>query len=390
MEQTDIERLIAEELLGKKLDEDERRQLDEWLAENPAHGEWYAQIRNARFSSARYETYRHIDSDKAYENFLKKTHHHTTRWRRYVRAIAACLIPIFLVGGALWLKHNYTPKPQTVASSSTIVPGNTNAVLETADGESILLDNQTLARQPSITLNNSSVCTTTQGIKMMPEQAVARSTEKSGQNTLRTAKNGEFYITLEDGTVVHLNYNTTLRYPERFSSEERMVYLDGEAYFEVAKDPQRPFKVMTSNVTIRQYGTSFNVNTYSKRFTEVVLVEGSVGVFNGKNEYTMRPNERLRLDKSTSELSIKEVDVKPYIAWHKGRFIFDNESLGEIMETLSHWYDVDVVFDRPELRNLHFTGNMDRYGNLTPILKSISQTAELRIVLKNRTIYIYQ
>ena len=73
-----------------------------------------------------------------------------------------------------------------------------------------------------------------------------------------------------------------------------------------------------------------------------------------------------------------------------GRFIFDNESLGDIMETLSHWYDVDVVFDSPELRNLHFTGNMDRYGNLSSILKPISQTAELRIVLKNRTIYIYQ
>ena len=147
---------------------------------------------------------------------------------------------------------------------------------------------------------------------------------------------------------------------------------------------------MTADMTIRQYGTSFNVNTYSKRFTEVVLVEGSIGVLKEGEEYTMKPSERLRLDKATSELSVQTVDVEPYIAWHNGRFIFDNESLGDIMETLSHWYDVDVVFDSPELRNLHFTGNMDRYGNLSSILKPISQTAELRIVLKNRTIYIYQ
>ena len=84
------------------------------------------------------------------------------------------------------------------------------------------------------------------------------------------------------------------------------------------------------------------------------------------------------------------MDVKPYIAWHEGRFIFDNESLGDIMETLSHWYGVDVVFDEPTLRHLHFTGNMSRYDSLTPLLRSICQTVGLRIVIKNRTIYIYQ
>ena len=107
-------------------------------------------------------------------------------------------------------------------------------------------------------------------------------------------------------------------------------------------------------------------------------------------EYRLRPNERMRLDKTSARLSIRPVDVKPYIAWHEGRFIFDNESLGDIMETLSHWYGVDVVFDEPTLRYLHFTGNMSRYDSLTPLLRSICQTVGLRIVIKNRTIYIYQ
>ena len=152
----------------------------------------------------------------------------------------------------------------------------------------------------------------------------------------------------------------------------------------------RPFKVMTRDVTIRQYGTSFNVNTYSKHVTEVVLVSGSIGVQNEEEEYMLKPNDRMRMDSSSDRLSIEPVDVKPYVAWHEGRFVFDNESLGDIMETLSHWYAVDVVFDNPALRDLHFTGNMDRYGKLSPILRSISQTVGLRIVIKNRTIYIYQ
>ena len=386
MEQTDIEELIAEELLGNTLTEEERRQLEAWLEADPAHAEWYARIREARFSTSRYETYSHIDSYKAYEHFLKKTRR--TSWlKRYARTVAACLIPIFLIGGALWVNHYYKPvsKPATA-----VVPGGTRAVLETAAGESIMLDSDMLSRQPSISLANASVSTSARGIRLQPDTTVRYAVSPMGQNTLRTAENGEFFITLEDGTVVHLNYNTTLRYPEHFSSKERMVFLEGDAYFEVAKDADRPFKVMTADMTIRQYGTSFNVNTYSKRFTEVVLVEGSIGVLKEGEEYTMKPSERLRLDKATSELSVQTVDVEPYIAWHNGRFIFDNESLGDIMETLSHWYDVDVVFDSPELRNLHFTGNMDRYGNLSSILKPISQTAELRIVLKNRTIYIYQ
>ena len=95
-------------------------------------------------------------------------------------------------------------------------------------------------------------------------------------------------------------------------------------------------------------------------------------------------------NRTNKQISIEETDITPYIAWHQGRFIFNNESLGDIMETLSHWYDVKIVFDNPELKNLHFTGNMDRYGNLAPILKSISMIVGLRIEIKNKTIYIYQ
>ena len=123
--------------------------------------------------------------------------------------------------------------------------------------------------------------------------------------------------------------------------------------------------------------------------TDVVLVEGSISVLTGDEEYRLRPNERMRLDKTSARLPIRPVYVKPYIAWHEGRFIFDNESLGDIMEPLSHWYGVDVVFDEPNLRYLHFTGNMSRYDSLTPLLRSICQTVGLRIVIKNRFFFIY-
>lgn len=187
MEQTDIEELIAEELLGNTLTEEERRQLEAWLEADPAHAEWYARIREARFSTSRYETYSHIDSYKAYEHFLKKTRR--TSWlKRYARTVAACLIPIFLIGGALWVNHYYKPvsKPATA-----VVPGGTRAVLETAAGESIMLDSDMLSRQPSISLANASVSTSARGIRLQPDTTVRYAVSPMGQNTLRTAENGE-------------------------------------------------------------------------------------------------------------------------------------------------------------------------------------------------------
>lgn len=382
-----IEQLIAKELLGEKLSDEERRQLDVWLKASAAHRKQYAHIRQSHFSSTRYATYRQIDAGKAYRQFLYKTHR-TSRMKSYVRMAAACLIPLLLITGTIWLNH-YRKEP--VGQSAAIVPGSTRAVLQMADGDSIVLDGKTLT-QTAPPLADKAIQTSARGITLPPanRQMTTSTDTPSSQNVLRTTENGEFLITLEDGTTVHLNYNTTLRYPEHFSARERLVYLEGEAYFEVAKDARRPFKVMTRDVTIREYGTSFNVNTYSEELIEVVLVEGSIGILDGKKEHPLHPGERIRLNHMTEEINIDTVDVNMFIAWHEGRFIFDNRRLDDIMETLSHWYGVEVVFDKPELRGLHFTGNMDRYGNLTPILKAISQTVGLRITIKNRTIHINQ
>ena len=127
-------------------------------------------------------------------------------------------------------------------------------------------------------------------------------------NKLSTYDDSEFWMTFEDGTRVHLNYNTTLKYPPHFTSNSRTVYLDGEAYFEVAKDNKRPFRVVTANGVVRQYGTSFNVNTYMNGVTKVVLVDGSVSVLpNLGGEYKMKPGELAVLHAATQEVQISEV-----------------------------------------------------------------------------------
>ena len=384
MQKEHIEDIIAKEILGEELNSEELNALSEWLNQSSEHREHYNAIKIALFSARRYQTYKSIDADKAYRQFLK-VQEKPAKKNQFWKYIAACLIPIFIIGGTIMFQMQ-KEENQPVA----IVPGSTQATLQLADGQIISYDEQKLAEASTLPSSQSTITTTAKGICIEPYTPAANESKTKQHNVLKTASNGEFIITLEDGTVVHLNYNTVLHFPEHFASTERIVYLEGEAFFEVAEDAQRPFKVITRDMTIKEYGTSFNVNTYSEKQTEVVLVEGSIGVINNEKEYQMKPNERLCLNRTSQQISIEETDITPYIAWHQGRFIFNNESLGDIMETLSYWYDVKIVFDNPELKNLHFTGNMDRYGNLAPILKSISMIVGLRIEIKNKTIYIYQ
>ena len=151
-------------------------------------------------------------------------------------------------------------------------------------------------------------------------------------------------MTLEDGTRVHLNYNSTLRYPEHFTAHSRTVYLEGEAFFDVAPNSHRPFYVHTPNSTIREYGTSFNVNTMARKgVTQVALVEGSISVMakDGK-EYMMKPGQLACIQSHTDSISIVTTDIQPYISWNTGEFLFDGCQLSKLMEVLSCWYNMHV------------------------------------------------
>ena len=194
---------------------------------------------------------------------------------------------------------------------------------------------------------------------------------------------------LPDGTVVYLNSGSVLSYPMSYDQKERKVYLSGEAYFKVAQDT-RPFYVITDHGTIRQYGTEFNVNTFSPERTEVALVKGSISIIPTKSsqEQFIKPGQLAHIEQKNNNISIHNVDLTPYIAWNEGRLIFENRTLENIVEILEHWYNVDISFGTSELKQLRFTGNMDRYATISPILKAIARTTNLQIKIKGREILI--
>ena len=193
---------------------------------------------------------------------------------------------------------------------------------------------------------------------------------------ITTRHDKEFWLTLDDGTLVHLNYNTRLIYPEEFGRGDRNVILDGEAYFMVAKDKSRPFIVHTTNGDVKVYGTEFNVNT--SHSTSVVLVKGSVSVTpTGGREIMLKPGQQLTL--TDNQPSVTQVDTAPYVAWNEGKFFFEEWPLERIMQVIARWYGREVEFTTDEIKQQRYSGNFDRYEDIRPTMEAIETITGLKI-----------
>ena len=308
------------------------------------------------------------------------------RIRQVFKYVAIIMIP--LLGGIYWLqKEKNSMKPQLVAMESKIVPGEYKATLTTSGGETIVL---LPSKQEDIHVQEN--ITVTNGQTGIVYQNTAKAASVLQYNTLKTPRGGEYTITLSDGSRVYLNASSELKYPVLFDEKKREVRLSGEAYFEVAKDSERPFYVVTNTVRIKVYGTSFNVNTYNLANIQTVLVEGKIGIQekNSDVEFAVEPGQLALYDREKGTMEIRDVDVLSYVAWKNQEFVFDGKSLEDIMNTLSLWYDVDVFFQTASLKQLHFTGHLGRYEDISHILDAISGVTQVKFSVKGRTIIVME
>lgn len=306
------------------------------------------------------------------------------RIRQVFKYVAIIMIP--LLGGIYWLqKEKNSMKPQLVAMESKIVPGEYKATLTTSGGETIVL---LPSKQEDIHVQEN--ITVTNGQTGIVYQNTAKAASVLQYNTLKTPRGGEYTVTLSDGSRVYLNAASELKYPVVFDEKKREVRLSGEAYFEVTKDSERPFYVVTDAVRIKVYGTSFNVNTYSTQGTQAVLVSGKVGIrgVGADKEYIMNPSELAEFDNDGTFKRIREVNAEAYTAWRDGRLVFEDESLEEILNRLSRWYNVDVFYGSEVVKNYHFTGYMEKYEDVDTILKAISKMVGVNFIVKGKTITV--
>ncbi|WP_270605187.1 FecR family protein [Bacteroides ovatus] len=359
--------LLVKHILGI-LSTKEQQQLELWLKKSPEHAIYLEKLKKRNYSEL-YQEYRRTHPKIKVKQL---------NWKHILAQAACWTIPI-LVAFSLYLGLRSDKEMQ-------IEPGTSKAILYLASNTRIELGNS--KEFEWIRLNQLNMALNKQGT-LNYRQASSR--QKLHQNNLlKTPRGGEYRVVLEDGTQIHLNSQSTLSYPVCFEGDKRIVELSGEAYFEVAKDPERPFIVKANGVTVQQYGTKFSINAHSPQNTVIALEEGSIGIIPPGKEVNMLEIGNVAIwNKEQSTLSITTPEnLEAYVAWHHSRFVFDDKPLGEIMDQLSLWYDMDVQFEDEHLADIHFTGSVGRYENINILLNAIEETSTIKFRIDKRKITI--
>lgn len=181
-------------------------------------------------------------------------------------------------------------------------------------------------------------------------------------------------LELSDGTQVWLNSGTTLRYPDRFGEKSRAVTVTGEAFFKVARMPDKPFTINSTDLSVQVLGTSFNFSAYQEdSFSSVTLVEGKVAIEDNKGVALaqLQPGQMATKDKNSNKMTISEVKTASYSAWTKGKICFDDERLDQIALKLERWFNVEITFDDPNLKSRRFTGTILKNKPVDQIMQAL-------------------
>lgn len=311
---------------------------------------------------------------------FKNTNHYKSVWLRY--AAAAVILIGIMAGGYTFFSRKH--KAKQLATVSDVAPGSNKAVLTLGNGQRIVLDDSgkgEIARQAGI-----SITKTANGQIIYKTESSASSLEQPAvQNTVSTPKGGQYTVILPDGTRVFLNAASTITYPSYFAGNERLIKLNGEAYFEVAKNKVMPFRVISNNQVVEVLGTHFNINAYTDEGSiKTTLLEGSVKVTSGTSSITIKPGQQAVVNNNT--LTSKQVDLDEETAWKNGVFAFEDADLRSVMRQVSRWYDVDVVYD-DNLPGDKFYGEISRNSKLSEVFK-ILELNNFKFTLKGKTVTV--
>lgn len=311
----------------------------------------------------------------------RKSRRMTLRWS--VAASVILLIGLFV--GRMVNEWRDLDEMRMLAETERIVPG-VKAELILSTGERVVLNQQRVSIEGvnETGIQNDSVT----GLNYTTAKVQG---EELVYNTMRIPVGGFYQLALSDGSKVWLNSMTELRFPVAFTGEERKVYLTGEAYFEVAPDSKHPFIVVTEKgMEVKVYGTEFNMSTYQHGVVQTVLVSGKVGIrvnATGK-EVMLAPKQMAEYSEKTGMVRVEEADPYRYIAWKDGEFVFERETIEEIMERLGRWYDVKVFYENESLKQKRFTGVISRYENIEQVLRLIEGPATLRFEVKGNVVTV--
>ena len=384
-----INTLIRKYLSGD-ISDDEYQLLSETLANDKNTAKHLEQMTEADDLTKRYKEYASVDTEAALQKFIKQyvdngeagkaaeTPRKPRKTMRYSLLRYAAVVALLIFGGAFWYHREYTrvTPPVITEEVQLAMEQSRESGREGADIVSTVTSRQQIISEEECELYH------------VDENFAEQLAEAK---RITTYHDKEYWVTLDDGTLVHLNYNSRLIYPEKFG-DRRDVILEGEAYFMVAKDKSRKFVVHTPQGDIKVYGTEFYVKTSSSSSvgegSMVVLVQGSISFTPADgHELMMDPGQQLSVN--DRQLSLRVVDTTPYTAWNTGVFVFENNTLEQLMGVLAQWYNIDkVTFRDNSLRSIHFTGSLERYGTIERVIRAITTVCDVEMEQHEGTIVI--
>lgn len=348
-------------------------QLRQWAESGAAAQETLQNLTNEAYLSQKIELLAQQNKQKGAENLVARLNRRNKikQIKRISYSVAAALIALsFLL---VYTSRKPIPEETIVAvgkvndsiSNPTIILATGEKIVSQSSDFEFVVENKEAEAQP---------------LEMQPEVSYNRFVVPNKF----TSK-----IILADGTIVQMNAGSELIYPTEFQANERVVELKGEAYFEVTKSDV-PFIVVASQMKIRVYGTQFNVKNYDTSTISALLVKGSVGVsYKDEKEIMLQPNDLIKVDKNSSEISVEVVNPDIYTSWLGGYIQCDRTNLSDLLEDVARWWNVEFTYSANDFKNVTVSGAFDQTLELEEILKTIEITLNVKFI-KEKGVYVIE
>ena len=365
--------------LKNELTAQEKIALDTWLAESVNNQTLFEELTDDVLLKKELAFFNEVSKDTAWQKIDarleepgKIIHLKTTyRWWYVAAAVIA------LLGAFGMYQFNFQKKEQVVISKTSIenndiAPGGNIATLTLADGSTISLDS---ANNGSLAQQGQSTIVKLEDGQLAYEQDGRNTASIAIQyNTVSTPRGGQYQLVLSDGSKVWLNAESSIRFPASFTGKERNVEITGEAYFEVAHNASKPFIVSVNSVAIKVLGTSFNVNAYDdEQSMKTTLLNGSVEISTNRMNSKLKPGEQADiLNKSENIRIIQNANIEKVTAWKNGFFLFNEDSIEDVMKIIGRWYDIEVEINGTMSKE-KFNGKLYRDVNISQIIQILEE-----------------
>lgn len=326
--------------------------------------------------------HREFDTDRAWEKVKGRQCEDRTLKRRWTLGWVAAVVFLCSTGVTLWLMSDSKDLSLAGQTSVAVTDGVPELIL--AGGERVLLDG---TQVPEKMEQPGAIAVVDSASQQLQYQENEREMDSLVYNQLKTPKGCTYSLVLSDGTKVHLNAESSLKFPVKFTQGFREVHLDGEAYFEVTPDKTKPFLVKTGQRVVQVLGTSFNVCAYHlENSWHTTLVSGKVKVTAEKQTFLLFPNEQYLENVATGEREVRCVDPQEFISWRSGMIRFRSERLEDIILKLSHWYDFQIFYASDELKDMRFRGTIRKTDPFDVVFRNLEQTTAIHFEINGNTV----